>query len=300
MRAIGIIRHGSCGIDSELGCHVDGHVATAAHTVLITDEHATEPVAGPMADCYCAAYYASELVLCALRPGVESADLAAIISAVADCFHVRPVHGHPVLTLMKRFIADGTHKVLELDADGELVSEPFRVDADDVYAVNIQMTTAADGRLKESDDHRATIGKRNVFASYNLKRQSARTAMSVITNDFGVFPFCVRDLGDNRLRLGLSELVQNQLVEMMPVRRVGKAGRDVVAQFKLTAAAQESATWRFTRNDLPLSYLHSVYSLSEELQQLMDGMRAEVRCFAAAGKSSSSSAADGADAMECS
>jgi methionine aminopeptidase len=64
-----IIKEGDL-IKIELGVHIDGYIAIAAHTVVATT-NGSEPVQGPNADCVCAAYYASEVALRMLRPGAR-------------------------------------------------------------------------------------------------------------------------------------------------------------------------------------------------------------------------------------
>jgi methionine aminopeptidase len=44
----------------DLGCHIDGYIAVAAHTVMVGyTASATEPVTGPKADLFHAAYAVS-------------------------------------------------------------------------------------------------------------------------------------------------------------------------------------------------------------------------------------------------
>lgn len=265
-------------VRSELACHVDGHIATAAHTLVLPSEpEKNEPTEGHVADAYCAAYYARELLLCALRPGVEAADLATLITAVARCFHVQPVAHHPIVTQMQRFLPEVEAKQVILDEEGTLISPDFQVEAGDVFCIHVLMTTHPNGsRLRESDSHRPTLIQRNVLNTYPLKMQAARQALQTITQVGGVFPVHVRTLGALRERLGLNELVQHALVDWLPVWRAGKPGRDVVTQFKGTAIVQDDLTWQYTGGVKTLSYVHSMHALSPELQSMWDGLRKEV------------------------
>lgn len=56
--------------DSELGVHVDGYIATAAHTTIVAD-NAQEAVTGRAADVVAATYFAYEAAIRMLRPGVK-------------------------------------------------------------------------------------------------------------------------------------------------------------------------------------------------------------------------------------
>lgn len=55
---------------SELGAHIDGYIATAAHTVIVNPEP-SQPIQGRAADVVCATHYALEAAIQMLRPGVK-------------------------------------------------------------------------------------------------------------------------------------------------------------------------------------------------------------------------------------
>ena len=54
----------------ELGAHIDGYIATAAHTVIVNPEP-SQPIQGRAADVVCATHYALEAAIQMLRPGVK-------------------------------------------------------------------------------------------------------------------------------------------------------------------------------------------------------------------------------------
>lgn len=55
---------------SELGVHVDGYVATAAHTTVVS-LNTQQPTTGKAADVVAATYFAYEAAMRMLRPGVR-------------------------------------------------------------------------------------------------------------------------------------------------------------------------------------------------------------------------------------
>lgn len=55
---------------SELGVHVDGYIATAAHTTIVST-NAQEPTTGKAADVIAATHFAYETALRMLRPGIR-------------------------------------------------------------------------------------------------------------------------------------------------------------------------------------------------------------------------------------
>lgn len=57
-----------------MGVHVDGYIATAAHTVVVSN-NTQEPVTGKTADVIAATYFAYEAALRMLRPGIKVSDI---------------------------------------------------------------------------------------------------------------------------------------------------------------------------------------------------------------------------------
>lgn len=57
-------------IYSELGVHIDGYIATAAHTTVVAST-TQEPITGRAADVVAATYFAYEAAVRMLRPGVK-------------------------------------------------------------------------------------------------------------------------------------------------------------------------------------------------------------------------------------
>jgi methionine aminopeptidase len=55
---------------SELGVHIDGYIATAAHTTIVVN-NTQEAVTGRAADVVAATHFAYEAALRMLRPGVK-------------------------------------------------------------------------------------------------------------------------------------------------------------------------------------------------------------------------------------
>ena len=148
---------------------------------------------------------------------------------------------------------------------------PFTIGVDQVFAVNIVMTTGDSDTIREVPDKSATIFRRNVNQVYSLKLKSARQTMSDLSARHSVFPFHQRALIDAKQRLGFQECLQNQLFHGYPVFE-GKRG-DTIVQFKSTIVLQSSATspepLRITNSGLALPFVHSAFELPAELQELM-------------------------------
>ncbi len=64
----------ACGPCSDLGCHIHGFIATAAHSLLV-QEDAAAPVEGRPAEILAAAHTALEAALRLVRPGKNIAEV---------------------------------------------------------------------------------------------------------------------------------------------------------------------------------------------------------------------------------
>lgn len=56
----------------DLGVHIDGYIALAAHTLVCRDPAVNTPVDGRKADVVLAAYNALQVALRMLKPGVKN------------------------------------------------------------------------------------------------------------------------------------------------------------------------------------------------------------------------------------
>jgi methionine aminopeptidase len=86
-----------------LGVHIDGYIATLAHTSILNPNPV--PVTGRQADVVAAAYFASEAALRLVKYGGRSTDVVEAINSVANIFGVKPVSGTSSY-LIKRYILE--------------------------------------------------------------------------------------------------------------------------------------------------------------------------------------------------
>lgn len=70
---------------SDLGCHIDGFIATAASTAVIGASEAT-PVTGRAADVLAAAETAFEAAIRLMRPGKHIADVADVLNTAVESY----------------------------------------------------------------------------------------------------------------------------------------------------------------------------------------------------------------------
>ncbi|KAI9271685.1 peptidase M24, structural domain-containing protein [Phascolomyces articulosus] len=246
----------------ELGAHINGYIATAAHT-LVVNPNPQQPIQGPAADVVCAAYCAQEAALRLLRPGVKASEITRAITEVGLYYRCQPVEG-TYSSPMKRFVLRGGKDIENRFATDMFVEDlerfDFEIEANQVYQLNIVMTTG-NGKTKPAE-HKPCVFQRDVNKSYQLKMKAARTAYNEINSKYTVFPFASRSLSSNQARLGLTSLAQHELITpYTPMRSAQKS--DLVAQFKLTVLVTPKGLIRTTL-PMALPYVHSQYNIPEQ------------------------------------
>ncbi|KAI9019363.1 peptidase M24, structural domain-containing protein [Phycomyces nitens] len=245
----------------ELGAHVDGYIATAAHSTIVNTNPA-QPITGRAADVICATYFAHEAAIRMLRPGVKSSEISRVISEIAAYYRCKPAEG-TFSSLMKRFVLragkDIENQLNEEMTVKELENLDFEIEANQVYQLNIVLTTS-DGKVKTAED-KPFLYQRDVNASYQLKMRSARLAFSEINANHTVFPFSTRALSGNQARLGLVSLLAHRLVTPYTVMRT-QLSSDLVAQYKSTVLVLPEGPMQLTAAQ-PLPYVHSQYCIPQ-------------------------------------
>ncbi|KAI9277821.1 peptidase M24, structural domain-containing protein [Sporodiniella umbellata] len=245
----------------ELGVHVDGYIATAAHTVVVT-ENQQQPATGKAADVVCATYFTHEVATRMLRPGVKASEITRVIAEIAAYFRCQPVEG-TFSSPMKRFVLRAGKDIENRFLDDLIVQEldkyDFEIEANQVYQLNIVLTTG-EGSVKNTE-FKPFVYQRDVNKSYQLKMKSARAAYTEINANYTVFPFATRALSNNTSRLGLQSLLQHNLVTAHPVMR-SKLNSDIVAQYKSTVLVLADGPTRTTRS-LPAPFVHSQYCIPQ-------------------------------------
>lgn len=94
----------------ELGVHVDGFAAFAAHTIVIRSDKNT-PLTGKKADVILAAYKAAQAALRLIKPGHINNEVTEVIQKVATAYEVNPLEG--VLSHeLKKHLIDGNKVII--------------------------------------------------------------------------------------------------------------------------------------------------------------------------------------------
>ena len=130
---------------SDLGVHIDGFIATAAHTLQVPESPADDAqqqsaaVTGKAADVIAAANTALEAALRLVRPGRHISDVPDVLRKVVESYGCNLVEG--VMThQMKQFVIDANKCVLNRPSPEHKV-EDGEFEENEVYAVDIVVST---------------------------------------------------------------------------------------------------------------------------------------------------------------
>lgn len=141
----------------DLGCHLDGFVAQAAHS-LIVSANPTEKVTGKKADVILAAHKAFLAAQRQIREGSTNNSVTEVIAKVCADYEVNPVEG--VLShKVKRHLIDGNDVIINKETPEQKVEE-YTFQPGDVFGLDIYVSTG-EGKPKEGD-YRTTVYKREL------------------------------------------------------------------------------------------------------------------------------------------
>lgn len=261
----------------DLGCHIDGYIAVAAHTCIVPespDQAPPEPdeETGNVA---VAAYNAMLVAAHAIAAGKKNTEVTEAVERVAKNYGVTPIHSVR-MHQMKRYVLDGVKEVA-LRKPGPEEQQPLEEKLPDctfeqyeVYAVDVAMSSG-DGNARPGD-MRTTVFKRNVDQQYQLKVQASRALLAEVDKKFPTLPFTLRHLNDVRkARLGLQECVTHGLLQPYPSlhEHSGK-----VAHFKCTVLLLPSGTARVTGLEMP-EYFKTNKEPDEETKKVLEELAAD-------------------------
>lgn len=261
----------------DLGCHIDGYISVAAHTIVVP-ESADSPVTekdvdSRMGNCAVAAYNAMLVASAAIKAGATNTEVTKVVERIAKHYGVNPlftVRMHQ----MKRFVIDGHKEVgLRSPTPQELELEEGKIEdctfeQSEVYAVDIAMSTG-DGFARLSDK-RTTLFKRDVETTYRLKLGASRKLLSEIDQKFPALPFTIRDLDQRNAKLGLTECESHGLI--VPYPSLQEKIGEHVAHFKTTVLLLPSGTTKITGLDLP-EYFKTDMQPDEESAKILEEIR---------------------------
>lgn len=241
-------------VKMDLGCHIDGYIAVAAHTCVVKESPDAEPAKDDeLGNVAVAAYNAMLVAAASISAGASNSDVTKAVERVASAYGVTPISSVR-MHQMKRYVLDGVKEValkeaLPDDPDDEKVPDCTFEQAE-VYAVDVAMSTG-DGKARPGE-FRTTVFKRNVEKQYLLKVKASRQVLAEVDKKFPTLPFTLRHLTDLRTaKLGINECIIHGLLAPYPSLH-DYSGK--VAHFKCTVLLLPSGTSRVTGLKLPSNF----------------------------------------------
>jgi len=235
----------------DLGCHIDGYLAVAAHTVIVD---AQAGVSGRKADVLQAAFAAANVAKALLKAGAKSQSFHESLAKTVKCFNCNMVAGI-VSHDIKRNVLDGP-KIIPTRIDPEdKPTEACEVAPNDVFVIDI-LVSSGEGKTKVSET-RTTVYKRQADEVYQLKMKTSRALFSEIKKRFLAFPFSLRELDEKSARMGIVECNSHGVVKGYNVL-TEKSDKEFVAQVKFTALVTATGAVKIT--GLPLDIPDTIKS----------------------------------------
>ncbi|VBB34235.1 unnamed protein product [Acanthocheilonema viteae] len=171
-----IIKDGQM-VKIDLGAHIDGFIATAAHTIVVGASPENK-IKGRMANVMLAAYNAMEAAVRMLRPGLyKNMEITDMIDKIASIYQVKPVENMLSHELRKNKI-DGEKQIIQNPGEKQR-SEMMKCSFEkfEVYAIDILMSTG-EGKTRILDS-RTTIYKKVDDLVYSLKVKASRCEVEI-------------------------------------------------------------------------------------------------------------------------
>ncbi|KAH7348359.1 putative curved DNA-binding protein [Rhexocercosporidium sp. MPI-PUGE-AT-0058] len=250
-------------IKIQLGAQIDGFGTIVCDTIIIPGADNKGEIEGRDADLLLATYWANELLLrLMVPPGLlatgtdEEKAKAAKVKAPAqskitsllekvvksyDCNLVE----HTTSWQFERNEIEGKKKIILAPGDGTKGDGVPEVG--DVWGVEMGVS-AGTGKIKNFEN-RTTLHRRTTL-TYALKRPSSKKVLNEVVKRFGVFPFSLRQLEDERdAKVGVVECVRGNVLRAYEV--AGDKDGAAVARLLTTIAITKNGLQRIAAPPSP-------------------------------------------------
>lgn len=217
----------------QMGAHIDGYAGILAETIVV----GTDDVTGPKADLIAAVKVAEQVALRAVKVGATNHEVSKQIEeAVKEFTGVRLV-ADMVTNLMSQNVVDGKKKIV-LAPESSARPDTVKIEADEVYGFDLNLTTASTGKSK-SGAYQPTIFKKT-GQTYSLKLETARKVFGAVTKKAGSFPFQLASILPEselvRARFGINAAAQHNLVQPFDVLYTEKGSYTAQAFFTIATS----------------------------------------------------------------
>ena len=245
-------------IKIQLGAQIDGLGTIVCDTIIIPPaDNKNGEIHGRDADLLLATHYANELLLRLMVPpgllatGTDEekakaakvkaptqSKITSLLEKVAKSYDCNLVE-HTTSWLFDHNEIEGKKKIILAPGDGtkgEGIPE-----VGDVWGVEMGVSLGS-GKIKQLEN-RPTLHRRTAL-TYALKRPSSKKILNEVVKKFGVFPFSLRQLEDERdAKVGVVECVRGNVFRQYEV--VGDKDNEPVGRLLTTIGTLSSALLSF-------------------------------------------------------
>lgn len=225
----------------QLGAQIDGYPAVLAETFVV-GASAEKPVTGRAADVIRAVGVAADVIIRLMKPGAINHEIGRQVAQSLRDFDVRSLESIQTNQFDKDEI-DGKKKLV-VGTDAASRADSCKLEENEVYGVDLVVSTSPEGKSKTDDGHTSIYCKTN--STYLLKMATSRKVFSEIQKKAGAFPFNLRALEDEkRARMGVQECANHGLLKPFEVL-VDSASNAITAQIFFTVATSAKGAIRLT------------------------------------------------------
>lgn len=219
----------------DLGAHIDGFIAVAAHTVVAKSD-ASAKVTGRAADVILATYWASQAALRLLKPGTGNYAITDAVQKIASEYKCKPIEGM-LSHQLKQGKIDGEKTIIQNPNEAQRKEhEKCEFALHEVYAIDVLISTG-EGVGREKDTKVSIFKKTD--ENYQLKLKASRALITEVRNKHGNMPFNLRHFEEEtKARMGVVECISHKMIE--PFQVLYEKPTEIVAQFKFTVLLMPS------------------------------------------------------------
>jgi len=213
----------------DLGAHIDGFIAVAAHTIVV-GASPDKKVTGRQADVTLAAYWAVQAALRLLKAGNTNYSITEAVQQISDSFKCKPIEGM-LSHELKQFKIDGEKTIIQNPSEAQRKEhEKCTFDTHEVYAIDV-IVSSGEGIGREKDTKVSIYKKTD--ENYMLKLKASRALLAEVKTKYGNMPFNIRHFDEEtKARMGVVECVSHKMIE--PFQVLYEKPSEYVAQFKHT------------------------------------------------------------------
>lgn len=250
----------------DLGAHIDGFIAVAAHTIVI-GATAENKCKGRSADVVLAAYHANQAALRLLKDGTSNYAVTEAVQKIAAEYKCKPIEGM-LSHQLKQFKIDGEKTIIQNPTIAQKKEhEKCQFEKYEVYAMDVLISTG-EGLGKELDT-KVSIYKKTE-ENYLLKLKASRAFYAEVKKKYGTMPFNLRNFEEEaKAKMGVHECVTHKLIE--PFQVLYEKHNEIVAQFKNTVLLLPNGLQIVTGYPFDLTVYESEHSIAdEELKKMLE------------------------------